>query len=911
MTSEGKIYHSRTADEVLRQLGVDSDRGLTEGEVERRRERHGANQLRRAKRRSVWSIVLDQLKSVVLFILILAAVVAFATGRLPEGIALVAVVIVNGLIGFISEWRATRSMEALRTLGRQVARVRRDGQGQEVAAHELVPGDIVLLSGEDVVPADLRLVESSGLRVNEAVLTGESVPANKRTDPVEEDAPLAERSCMLYKGTGVSEGSAVAVVVSTGMDTELGRIAELAGGVEEEETPLQQNLDRLGRRLAYVALGAAGIIAVVGLLLGRPPYLMLETAIALGVAAVPEGLPIVATIALARGMWLMAQRQAVINRLKAVETLGSTGTIMSDKTGTLTENRMTVRRLVTPGRDHQLDLQPGRTEPLDPSQVPDDPLVRRMGEIGVLCSNASLGEIREVGDELGDPTEVALLEAGLGMGMTREELLEDRPEVREVSFDPDVMMMATFHRADDAYEVLVKGAPNAVLGACETVATAEGGETELSDEEREKWRERARELAGNGYRLLTMADRRTDNADEDPYQQLRLVGLVALFDPPREGVKASIDACQSAGIRVCMITGDRADTAFAIGRQTGVIDDPDAGVISGSELKNIEELSGDERQKVLNTQVFARVSPEQKLNLVSLFKDSGQTVAVTGDGVNDAPALKKADIGIAMGKRGTDAARQVADMILKDDAFSSIVAAVQQGRIIFDNIRKSVMFMLCTNLAEVMAVALAAFAHAPLPLRPLQILYLNVLTDVFPALALGVNRGSAKVMDRPPRDPRESVLTREHWRAIAGWSSLMAGCVLTGLILASLLGIGGGGGIPIPATGMEQEQQFAIVTISFLTLAFGKLWFVLNLRDPGTTIFDNDVVRNRWVGAAVGVCIVLLLMAVYVPGLSHVLKTRPPSTLGWILVLGLSAVPVVVGQVIRAAQVHRNRAAAR
>ena len=902
MPSEQESYHNRPIQEVLGEFDVDPEQGLTEDEVAPRRERYGSNRLRRAERRSVWSILLDQVKSVVLIILMVAAIVAFATGSTPEGIALVAVVVVNGLIGFVSEWRATRSMEALRTLGQQMARVWRDGDEREIPAGELVPGDIVLLSGEDVVPADLRLVESSGLRVNEAVLTGESVPANKRTGPVEEDVPLAERSCMLYKGTGVSEGSAVAVVVSTGMGTELGRIAELAGGVEEEETPLEQNLDRLGRRLAYVALGAAAVIAAVGLLLGRPPIIMLETAIALGVAAVPEGLPIVATIALARGMWLMAKRQAVVNRLKAVETLGATGTIMTDKTGTLTENRMMVSRIVCSAADYEIPLQPGQTEPLASSDVPDDPLFRRMIEIGVLCSNASLGELREAGDETGDPTEVALLEAGLGLGMPREKVLQQKPEVREVSFDPDVMMMATFHRADDALEVAVKGAPEPVLEACDTVATGEDGQEPLSEESRGQWRDRARELAEQGYRLLAMADRTAANEDEDPYHSLRLVGLVAMFDPPREGVKESIDACQSAGVRVCMITGDRSDTAFAIGRKTGVIDDPDAGVISGPELKDLTDLSPEERTKILGTQVFARVSPEQKLNLVSLFMDSGQIVAVTGDGVNDAPALKKADIGIAMGKRGTDAARQVADMVLKDDAFSSIVAAVQQGRIIFGNIRKSVMFMLCTNLAEVIAVGLAAFAHAPLPLQPLQILFLNVLTDVFPALALGVNKGSEKVMDRPPRDPDESVLTSDHWRAISGWSILMAGCVLAGLVLASLLGVGGGGGIPIPSTGLEQETQYSIVTISFLTLAFGKLWFVLNLRDPGTTFLDNDIVSNGWVWGAMALCVTLLFMAVYMPGLSHVLKTRPPGATGWALILGLSAVPAIVGQIIRTVQ---------
>jgi len=865
---------------LLRELDVEPERGLSPQEVEERLRHHGPNRVRQAGQRGALRVLADQFRSTVIIVLAVAGVLALVAGQGPESIAIFAVLFVNGAIGFVSEWRARRSMQALRELERRRARVRRGGRETSVPVEDLVPGDVLLLAEGDVIPADARVLSVKEVRLDEAALTGESVPVRKAVHAVPADRPLAERTDMLFKGTTVVDGEAEAVVLATGQDTELGRIAELAEEAQAAETPLEQRLDRLGRRLAFITLAVAALIAATGLLAGRPVLLMLETAVALGIAAVPEGLPIVATLALARGMWLMARRHAVMNRLAAVETLGATRVIFSDKTGTLTANRMTLRCVDTPAGEQPLGSDA-------PRELPE--LARRALEVGVLCNGASL----EGDQPRGDPMEVALLRAGEDAGLERPRLLEERPAVREVPFDREVMMMASFHRGGQGTEVAVKGAPRAVLEACTRVLSPEGAEEALDEEGREAWLERARELGGRGLRLLAVADKQVDDTEAPPYEELRFLGFLGLLDPPREGVREAVDACRRAGLRVLVVTGDQAETAGAVAREVGLAaDDEDLPVLTGRELPGAgEEVPDELRERILDTRVFARVSPEQKLALVRVFQEAGEIVAMTGDGVNDAPALKKADIGVAMGRRGTDAAREVSDMVLRDDALSSIVAAVEQGRVIFGNIRKSVLFMLCTNAAEVVAVAVASFAPIPLPLRPLQILYLNVLTDVFPALALGVGPGPPDVMERAPRDPRESVLTRAHWTAIGLWAALIGACVLG----AVLVGVG--------VLGLD---SLGAVTLSFLTLGFAKLWFVFNLRDRGSGLLANDVVRNPWIWASIALCAALLLAAATLPGLSGLLETRAPDARGWAVVLAISAVPVLVGQTLRIVQARRR-----
>lgn len=889
-------YHSRPFEEILENLKVDPDRGLSSDEANRRLEKYGENRLRKAKTRSAWEILFEQFKSTVIIVLVAAGSVAFAFRHWPEGIAISAVLLVNATIGFATEWKAVRSMEALQAMGAQSARVRRDDEEMETGVEQLVPGDIVILESGDIAPADARLVEANNLRVNESALTGESVPVRKSTDAVEPEAPLAERSGMIYKGTTATEGSGTAVVVGTGMETELGRISEMAESAESKSTPLQQRLDQLGRRLAWLTLSVAALIAVVGLLAGQETRKMIETALALGVAAIPEGLPIVATIALARGMYLMSRRNVLIKKLPAVETLGATRVIFTDKTGTLTENRMTLRKVATPDGDFLLDESSGKVE--GERGGADHPLLRRVVEVGVLCNNAAVRDLdgdKIPDEEQGDPTETALLRAGFALDMPRRKLLEEKPEEREDPFDSEKMMMSTYHKSETGIEVAVKGAPGRVLEACDRIA-GEGRDRDgshMDDRTRDKWIQRSETLAGEGLRVLAAADKIVADAKEEPYRNLRFLGLYGLLDPARKDVRQSIQECQEAGIRVVMVTGDQPATAAAIGKQTGVVgeekDEPN--LIHGRELKDPDEMNEQERRHAIATSIFARVSPEQKLHLVKLMQAEGLTVAMTGDGVNDAPALKKADIGVAMGKRGTDAAREVSDMVLRDDAFASIVAAVRQGRIIFGNIRKSVMFMLCTNVAEIVAVAVASiaggFTALPIPLLPLQILYLNVVTDVFPALALSMGEGEPNIMKRQPRPREESVLTRDHWKSIAGWAVLIAACVLFSLMIAFYV------------LGYEQNKA---VTVSFLTLAFGKLWFVFNLRSPETSLFRNEIAKNKYMAGAIVLCIGLLAAAVYAPGLSGVLETRRPGFGGWLLILAASLVPFFWGQFLRIAQ---------
>lgn len=857
--------------DALRKLDVDRNQGLSSKDAKKRYRKIGRNELSETKRRQPLRILFDQFKSIVILLLATAAVVAFLTARWAEGIALVGVTLVNTLISFFSEWKAERSMAALRGQLKQDCRVRRDGISVNLDTTELVPGDLVFFETGELIPADLRVLEADRLLANEAALTGESVPVNKQTEALESGTPLAERSNLLFKGTSISEGSGLGVVIATGMETELGHISRMVEEAEGHTTPLQRKLDNLGRRLAWITIGIAMFVAGSGLAAGRDTLLMIETSIALGVAAIPEGLPIVATIALARGMYLMSLQNAIVNKLTAVETLGATGVIFTDKTGTLTENRMSVNNVLTARNEFVSGDESGKSI-LDS----DDELLQAVARIGVLCNNASLRDDQE--DSTGDPTEIALLEFGKQFEFDRASLLEQTPEKREVSFDPDVMKMATYHQdGEDRFYVAVKGSPEAVLNVCSYLANDEG-QQKLSDEMRQEWRSRADRLASGGLRLLAVADKRVESIEMEPYSGLRFVGLVCLADPPRTDVREAVEECQRAGIRAVMVTGDRPDTGEAIGEKVGLATDGEA--IHGSELSDLDQLTDEERNRVLNASVFARVTPEQKLNLIKVYQDQGEIVAMTGDGVNDAPALKQADIGVAMGKRGTDAAKQVAEMVLRDDRFSSIVSAVEQGRIIFVNIRKSVLFMLCTNLAEILVVTIASLVHLPIPLRPLQILYLNVLTDVFPALSLGIGKGDGDVMNQPPRDPKEPVLTTHHWKAIGAWSGVIGACVLAGLCWA-LFGFG--------------FSETKTVTISFLTLGFSKLWFVLNLRGRGSTVWDNDVIKNRWIWASLALCSGLLLAAVYVPPLAGVLDTKPPGITGWMLLFGMSLVPAVLG----------------
>ncbi len=881
---------ARSAADVLGALIDDPEHGLAAPEAARRLERFGPNTLRAAPRRSAWQIMVAQFRSLLVGLLAAAAALSAAFGQWVEALAVVVVLVLNAAIGFMTELRAVRSMEALRSLGRVHATVRRAGRLQTVEADALVPGDIVVLEGGDVVTADLRVTEASKLQANESTLTGESLPVSKQVAPVAADAPLAERATMLYKGTSITRGSGEGVVVATGMRTELGRISRLVAEAEDETTPLERRLNRLGQRLVWLTLAIVGVIAVTGITAGKPWLLILETAIALAVATVPEGLPIIATITLARGMRRMANRNALVNRLSAVETLGATSVIFTDKTGTLTENRMTVASLwLSEGRAVPSAEEGGFAldgKLVEPERLPH---LSAALEVAALCNNASLGRERE--HAIGDPLEVALLEVAALGGVHREDLLRSQPEVLEVAFDPDTKMMGTLHGTQgepmpdgSRYRVAVKGAPESVLAACTRVATAHGSRP-LEDEERNAWEGRNGELAGRGLRVLALAGRDATDAGAELYQDLTLLALVALEDPPRRDVREAIDGCRRAGIRVVMVTGDQAVTAASIAEAVGLTVGPPT-VVAG---RDVERLLGSgatgrdaARSELLGADILARVSPEQKLELIRRYQSEGAIVAMTGDGVNDAPALKKADIGVAMGRRGTEVAREAADMVLKDDAFGTIVEAVKQGRIIFDTIRAFVLYLLSCNLSEILVIGIASALGAPLPLLPLQILFLNLVTDVFPALALGAGEGAPHILSRPPRDPDEPVLAARHWRALSGYALLITGAVLGAFALA--LG-------PLALSRTEA------VTVSFLTLAFAQLWHVFDMREPSSPLLRNEVTRNPWVWGALALCAVLLVAAVTAPGAREVLRIAWLDGRAWALIAGASLTPTVLGQI--------------
>lgn len=864
---------------VAAALAVDPGSGLSTAEAAARLERHGPNELDVAPARTPWQVLLGQFRGVLTWMLVAAATLSAAFAQWSEALAVLVVLAINAAAGFLTEVRAIRSVEALRRLGTARATVRRDGDAEVVPAPDLVPGDVLVVEAGDVVPADARLVGAWRLSVDESTLTGESVPVEKSVEPVAAEAVLADRTSMLYRGTAVLRGRGEAVVVATGMGTELGKVAGLVRAAEPERTPLERRLDSLGGRLLWVALGAAVAVAGYGLATGQDWFTMVQTAIALAVATVPEGLPVIATLTLARGARRMADRNALVNRLSAVETLGATNVILTDKTGTLTHNRMAVagwwlpqgRRSNGAAASEARRVAAGRGE-LD-----------RALRVAVLCGTASLSRT-EGEPDVGDPMEVALLLAARDHGVERGELHELLPELAQLPFDAEQRVMATHHQAEDGGLLLVKGAPGAVVPACSAVATPNGGEAPLDEAGRQTWLERNRALAAEGLRVLALADRRGPWRPGEPLEGLTLVGLVGLADPPRDAAVAAVRECRRAGIRVVMVTGDQPITARAIARAVGLAHPDD--VVTGADL-SAAAAAGEDLDRVVATDVLARVSPEQKLRLVEMHQRTGAVVAMIGDGVNDAPALKRADIGVAMGQRSTDVAREAAAMVLKDDDFATVVVAVEEGRAIFRNIRAAVAYLLSCNLSEILVIGLAALLGFPLPLLPLQILFLNLVTDVFPALALGTTPADRGVLDRPPRDPREPILTSRHWRVVGAYALMLTVPVLAAYALA------------LGPLGLTAGQA---VTVAFVSLALAQVFHVLNMRDvrrraaAGARPAHDPLPRNPWVWAAVAACCAMVAAVAYVPPLKDALSVEALPAAGWALAVGAALAPLLVGQ---------------
>ena len=886
---------------VAAALTVDTSVGLSRSEAAARLAAHGRNELLLTPPRPLIDILIKQFASVLVALLAAAALLSLLFGQWVEALAVLAVLVLNACIGFFTELRAVRSVESLRSLGTATTTVRRDGHLGRVPVTDVVPGDVLVLNAGDVVPADARVSLAWGLQADESALTGESVPTTKHTDPVPPDSDLHARSSQVFKGTAIARGSGEAVVTDTGMATELGSIAALVDSSSPPSTPLEEKLDRLGKSLVWVTLVVAVAVTASGIGSGKSWLVLVQTAIGLAVATIPEGLPIIATLTLARGVSRMARRNALVDRLAAVETLGATSVIFTDKTGTLTENRMTVAALhLADGRWARDDSGGFEREEGGASAEQRSAFLHAMS-VAALCTNADLSDRSGVGD----PLELAILSAAAEVGITREELTRDFPELEVAAFDADTMMMATLHGTPaGTFLVAVKGAPVAVVAACSSVAVqlddaaALSNARPLADDEREAWLVRNRSLAGSGLRVLTLAERRLnthpreerDGADaEGPYRDLTLLGLIAFRDPPRADVSQALAAARTAGIRVVMLTGDQAVTAAAIARSVGLASEG-ADVLIGTQLPALLEGTEADRRRVLDAAIMARVSPEQKLRLIEAHQATGAIVAMTGDGVNDAPALKRADIGVAMGRRGTDVAREAADMVLTDDAFSTIVAAVREGRIIFDNIRAFVVYLLSCNLSEVLVIGLAATLGYPLPLLPLQILFINLVTDVLPALALGNGDGDAAVMTRRPRPPSEPVLSARHWRTVAAYAALLTVSVLGAFVIA------------LELLGFSENQA---VTVSFSALAIAQVLHVFNMREPGTGLVSNAVTRNRFVWVATVICCATVLLVNALPPLRQILSLAQLPLEGWLLVAGAALLPVVLGQVGKAVGLGR------
>lgn len=874
--------YSATAEELLAALSVRADTGLEQTEAERRIATYGPNAIEAESPVSALTLLWHQFANPVVYLLTAAAVLAFAFGQHVEAMAVVAVLIINTAIGYAAELKATRSMEALRSLGHRTARVLRDGRQALLPAEQLVPGDIVLVETGDLVSADLRILDSEGLAANESTLTGESVPVDKMATPVAADTRLADRSSMLFKGTAITRGSATGLVVGTGQNTALGEISRLVKQAAPSRSPLEKRLTRVASQLVWLTIGIAVLVVAAGLARDADPFLMVTTGIALAVAAIPEGLPVVATLALAQGMWRMARQNALLRQLSAVETFGSVSLILTDKTGTLTENRMAVEAICLPAAD----LAPG-TRHTGSFEGEERPMLHNLLSVAALCSSSEVNP--ETGEGVGDPLEIALLHAAASVGLAREKLIEERPQVKLHGFAAEVRMMATVHSSYEGYLYAVKGAPETVLQHCTKLRHRET-DLDWDADLRRQWAELVSQLANEGMRVIAIASKQRQSSDEEPYEDLVFLGLVGLRDPARADVAEAIAACHGAGIDVAIVTGDHAVTAVNIGRQVGL---PVEGkqALEGHSLARMD-FDGDTLRA---TTVFARVNPSEKLALVQAFQAAGEVVAMTGDGVNDAPALRQADIGVAMGKRGTDVAREAADMVLLDDAFGSIVAAIREGRIIFDNIRRFATYLLACNLSEVLVVGLAVLLALPLPILPLQILFLNLVTDVFPAFALATAKGDDAIMQRPPRPSSEALLGPLQWKRIVLHGLALTGAVFTAMAFAEHW---------LALTGAE------LVTVTFLTLAFSQLWHVFNLRSPDADILRNEVTRSVWIWAAIALCTALICLAIYLPGLRAVLDLAQPDLRMWALAIAASLAPLVILQAAQLASRNlRGRAA--
>ncbi|WP_162130559.1 cation-translocating P-type ATPase [Schlesneria paludicola] len=893
-------WHTLTAIETSQALNVDNKLGLTHENAKHRHQQYGSNTLAHAQQRTAMTIFLSQFRSLIMLLLFIAAVIALAMGEGIEAAAILVVILLNAGIGFLTEWKAHQALSALQKQSVRVAHVIRDGTETEIPASELVPGDLVTIAAGERVPADGRIIECARLQVVEAALTGESLAVTKTPDPIlDKDASLGDRLNMAFLGTTITDGRGRMLVTSTGARTEMGKIGMLIDEAISPETPLEQKLARLGRLLIVLVSVLCAVIVVAGWLRGLEDFWhMLEVGISLAIAAVPEGLPAVTTMTLALGMQRMARMRALVRRLPAVETLGSVTVICTDKTGTLTQNEMTV--CVFALDDCDVKVTGAGYAPIGTFQLAGKEIVARSDErlslalrIGSLCNDAKMD--RAHGDDavLGDPTEAALIVVAEKAGLNQANLAREFPRISEVPFDSTTKQMVTVHTTADGHKIaFLKGSPGTLIAAS-TSQVGISGSVPLTSNARQRWEETNVRMAGEALRVLGLAFRELpDTFDEaELTRDLTFVGLVGMSDPLREQALSAITTCRQAGIRTVMITGDQQATAAEIARQLGIDHDLDGRplrVVHGRELTGLDAAGW--QKMVTEAAVFARVSPEHKLLIVEALQQQKQVVAMTGDGVNDAPALKKADIGIAMGQSGTDVAKENADLVITDDNFASIVSAVEQGRVIYGNIQRFLHYLLSCNFSEIMTVFFALMIGWPLPLAALQILWLNLITDVFPAFALALEPSAPDVMKRRPRDPEESLLSVP-FIGLLVWQ----GMLLTGVTLLAF-------GIGMSWHGIDKDGSGAATTIAFMTLALSQVFHVFNARSQHRSAFTGRLFTNGWLWLAVAICLILQFSAIYLPPLQRVLHTVNLSLADLGLIAVCSLLPVAVVELVKTIQ---------
>jgi len=846
-----KLWHTLSAEETAQKLNATSQGGLSHDEAGKRYAQYGANALNETKSRSAWRMLLDQFSEFMILVLIAAAIISGIVGDIEDTISIMVFFTLKVVIGFIQEYRAERSMAALKRMSESTVQVMRENNIHTINASELVLGDAVLLEAGNLISADLRLTESSQLKIDESALTGESVAVDKHTHSIPHiDAPLGDKTCLAYKGTIVTHGRGRGLVIATGMRTELGKIASLLGDGDQSKTPMQKRLANFGKRLAMAALAICTLVFAIGVIRGEPLLLMFMTAVSLAVAAIPEALPAVVTISLALGAHKMVKQHALIRRLPAVETLGSVTFICSDKTGTLTQNKMHVTSLYADHRHMKIVQLTGQNEPWTT-------LFHAMA----LSNDAHQDNHGKV---QGEPTEAALLHAAVEAGWNIKQLENEMPRLKELAFDSERKSMTTFHREADGIIAYTKGSPEAVLTQCKHTLGSNGE----SATDKAALLQTAEAMASDGLRVLAFAYRKwpalPDNVPPEHLEKdLVFLGFAGLIDPPRSEAKEAVSLCKSAGITPVMITGDHPATARAIAHELGILENSGSMVMTGSELSSLGQQAFE--AEVEHVRVYARVDPIQKIKIVKALQDKGEVVAMTGDGVNDAPALKAADIGIAMGKGGTDVAREAAHMVLLDDNFATIVHAIRHGRHLYDNIRKFVRYAVTTNSAEICTIFLAPFLGLPIPLLPIHILWINLVTDGFPALALTTEPAENNIMKRPPRPPNESLFSHGMWQHMIWVGLLMAAITLFCQAWAYHSG--------------ESHWQ----TMAFTVLTLSQLAHVMAIRSDKVSTFSLGFFSNRYLAMAVCASIMLQMAIIYMPSLNTVFKTQP-LTLGELII---------------------------